>query len=291
MSIAITTPTGHIGSHLVSLLLAQGADLTLLVRHPEKLADDVRSRVNVQQGELQDREFVLRATEGAEQLFWLAPPNYGAPDAQSYYQNLGATAAQAVEKNRIRRAVFISSGGGGDQNAGLISHLFHIENMLNATDADVLSLRCGFFMENFFSFVPTLRQQGAFYSLNRPDLPLPMVATADIAAVAARKLLDPNWSGKQILAVHGAADITPEEAARILTETAGKPIHYVQIPPEPFAQSFSAMGASPDITDNFVKMMQAFDRGIYAAEPRTPETTTSTTLAEWSARELLPMLI
>ncbi len=290
MTIAITAPTGNIGSHLVKHLLEANADLTLLVRNPDKLAPDVRSRVNAQQGELQDAAFVQKATQGAEALFFLVPPNFAAPDVRAYYQSLSDAAVQAIQANNIAHVVFISSVGGDSTNAGLVTETFRIEDALNATDANVLSLRCGFFMENFLNYLPTLREQGAFYSLNRPDLPMPMVATHDIAHVAAHKLLDRSWQGKSTLAVQGAADITPDQAAQIITEATGKPIRYVQVPPEQVRQTFLQMGASPDFAAHYVQMLTAFDSGIYAAEPRTPETTTPTTLLQWATETLKPLL-
>ena len=186
--------------------------------------------------------------------------------------------------------MFISSVGGGAQNAGLVSETYRIEDALNATNANVLSLRCGFFMENFLMFLPTLREQGAFYSLLRPNLPVPMVATHDIAHVAAHKLLDRSWQGKLTLAVQGAADVTSDQAALIVSEATGKTIQYVQVPAEQVRQTFLQMGASPDMADNYIDMLTAFDQGIYAAEPRTPETTTPTTLQQWATETLKPIL-
>ena len=66
MKIAVTGPTGHIGSRLVQHLLDAGADLTLLVRNPDKLSTAVRNRVRVQQGTLEDQDFVRRAVQGAD---------------------------------------------------------------------------------------------------------------------------------------------------------------------------------------------------------------------------------
>ena len=290
MTIAITTPTGNIGSRLVELLLDAHADLTLLVRNPDKLAADVRSRVKVQQGELQDADFMRRATQGAEALFFLAPPNFAAPNVHAYYQSLSDAAVAAIQANNIPRVVLISSGGGDNADAGLVSEVFRIEEALNATSAQVLSLRCGSFMENFLLYLPTLRDQGAYYGMTRPDLPLPMVATRDIAEVAARKLRELSWQGHSRLAVHGPADVTPEQAAQILSEVTGKTIRYVQVPPEQVQQSLLQMGASPDVAANYIQMMQAFEQGIYADEPRTPETTTPTTLAQWASEALKPAL-
>ena len=290
MSFVITAPTGNIGSSLVERLLESNADLTLLVRNPDKLGATIRSRVKVQQGELQDAAFVQRATQGAEALFFLMPPNYTAPDVRAYYQSLGDAAIGAIQANNIARVVFISSGGGEHPNAGLVSETFRVEAALNATNAHVLSLRCGSFMENFLNYLPTLREQGAFYGLNRPGLPMPLVATRDIGGVAARKLLDRSWQGKSNLAVQGAADVTPDEAAQIISEATGRAIRYVQVPPEQVQQTFLQMGASPDFTANYIQMLKAFDEGIYKAEARTPETTTPTTLKQWASEVLKPEL-
>ncbi|MBC8104380.1 MAG: NAD(P)H-binding protein, partial [Cytophagales bacterium] len=232
MSIVITTPTGNIGSKLVEKLLAEGQNLTLIVRDPAKLSDDVRGAVTVKQGDLTDAAFVRTATEGAEALFWLSPPNLTVPDVHAFYSSLYSAAAEAVTANRIGHVVLISGGGGGRRDAGTASHLFATEDALNATGANVLSLRCGYFMENFLTYLPTLKSDGAWYGLNRPELAVPFVATQDIATVAARKLLQRDWTGQSHVAVHGAADVTFAEAASILTDATGKTIRYVQVPAE-----------------------------------------------------------
>ena len=237
MSIVITTPTGNIGSKLVEKLLAEKQDLTLIVRDPSKLSDDVRGAVTVKQGDLADAAFVREATEGAEALFWLSPPNEAAPDINAFYSSLYSSAAGAVTANQIPYVVLISGGGGGRRDAGTASQLFATEDALNATGANVLSLRCGYFMENFLTSLPTLKSDGAWYGINRPDLAVPYVATQDIAAVAARKLLARDWTGQSFVAVHGAADVTFAEAASILTDVTGKTIRYVQVPAEGMLQA------------------------------------------------------
>jgi uncharacterized protein YbjT (DUF2867 family) len=145
-------------------------------------------------------------------------------------------------------------------------------------------------MENFLWYIPTLKSDGAWYGLNRPQLPVPFVATQDIAAVAAQRLLRRNWQGQSAVAVHGAADVTFAEAANILTEVMGKNIRYIQVPAEAMRQSLLEMGTSQDAANNLVRMFEAFESGSYTAEPRTLETTTPTTLAEWSRTMLKPLL-
>ena len=292
MSIAITAPTGNIGKVLTAKLLDAGADLTLIVRHPEKLDASVRDRVKIAQGDLGDHDFMRKATEGAEALFFLAPPNLPAPNLQAYYRTLIHNAADAARANRISHIVDISSGGYGYQSpdAGLIGMLFELENTLNEAGANTLHLRCGNFMENFLWQADAIKNTGAFYYLYRPETALPFVATRDIAAVAAEKLLNRNWSGVNDLAVQGAADITLSDAAQILTEAIGKEIRYVQVPAEQVTQTYLAMGASPDGADKIVKMFVAFDNGAYQMEPRTAETTNPTTLRQWATENLKPLI-
>lgn len=65
----------RIGRHVVDGLLAAGASLRVMVRDAAKLPDDVRKRMDVVVGYHGDADVVDRAFEGADALFWLAPPD------------------------------------------------------------------------------------------------------------------------------------------------------------------------------------------------------------------------
>jgi uncharacterized protein YbjT (DUF2867 family) len=84
MSIVITTPTGNIGSRALQQLLKAGADVSVIVRQPEKLSDSIRSRVKVHQGTLADAALVTRAFQGAKAVLWLTPSNLAHPDVAAY---------------------------------------------------------------------------------------------------------------------------------------------------------------------------------------------------------------
>ena len=71
MRIVVTTPTGHVGSQVVGLLLQAGARPTLLLRDPARLDDATRKLVDAVQEDQGDAEAVARATEGADALFWV----------------------------------------------------------------------------------------------------------------------------------------------------------------------------------------------------------------------------
>lgn len=290
MRIAVTTPTGNIGSRVVEKLIEAGADLTVLARDPAKLPDDVRARATVRQGTLEDVGFVRAATAGADALFLLIPPTYTTDDWAGFQLGIGRAAADAVRANGIRRVVFLSSGGAHRDDLFAVSRLGKVERMLEEAAPDVVSLRAGFFMENFLSAVPTIADHGAIYMTLNPDLSLAVVATRDIGDEAARWLLDEGWSGHHVRAVQGPADITPDDVAAAFSAVLGREVRYVQVPEEGAREALRGMGASEHVADEYPRMFTAFNQHAHDREPRTPETTTPTTIEAWAREVLLPLV-
>jgi hypothetical protein len=60
---------------------------------------------------------------------------------------------------------------------------------------------------------------GRLTTIRPLDEPMPWVDPRDIAAVAAVRLLADDWTGRQVQAVHGPADLTWTEAAALSTAT------------------------------------------------------------------------
>lgn len=290
MSIAITTPTGNIGSRLVQLLLDARADLTLLLRDPNRLDAALRERVRTEQGELQDRTFVERATRGADALFWITPNDPTAPDLHAWYERMGESAAGAVQSNHIPYVVHISSAGAQLPNAGPVSGLGQVEKYLNSTDANIVHLRPGYFMENTLMQLDAIRHQNAMFSTAPADVPVPHIATRDIADAAGRLLLHPDWNGKQIHGLHGPEDLTFNEVAHILSEATGHPTRYVTLAPEEARQAFLGMGFSPAFVQGYLDLESAVTQPGAIAEPRTAETTTPTSFKQWAGEVLKPLL-
>jgi uncharacterized protein YbjT (DUF2867 family) len=290
MTIIINTPTGKIGSRVTEKLLAARAKLTLLVRNPEKLDNSARNQTTVYQGSLLDTVFVQRATKGSQAMFWVTPSNFAVSDVLAWYQQFGEVAAQVVQANQIPYLVNISSGGGQVTEAGPVSALHEVERIFNRTATKVLHLRCGYFMENFLMQLQSMWQDGCLYFPVVGNIPIPMIATRDIADVAATKLLERSWTAQSNLALHGPADLSFEEAANILGDVIGKPIRHVHVTAEQCIKALQMRGASANFAHQYVLMFKALSQGNYAAEPRTQETTTPTTLKQWAEEVMVPLL-
>ncbi len=293
MSIAIATPYGTIGSALTRSLLDAGEDLILLPHDPDKLDADVRDRATVRPVDLADADATAEATRGADALFWLSPPGLHTPTWRAWYETLGRSAAHAVEANGIGHVVNLSSQGAHNaEGLGPVSGLHRVEAALDATAAAVVHLRPGFFMENFLAQADAIRNAGAVFFPAPPTTTTAMIATADIADAAAGLLRDRSWSGRRVLGLHGPRDYTYDEAAAVLSGALGREIRVQQVPAEGVVEQFEGYGASRDWARGMAELYARIgDPAYYGdAEPRTDETTTPTTLRDWTEAVLRPAL-
>src|SRR5262249_43431327 len=139
----------------------------------------------------------------------------------------------AIKAQAVGRVVAVSSAGRGRaRNAGPISALHAMEEMIESTGVTFRALRCGNFMENLLRQVQPIKHRGMFFSPLDGDLKVPTCAARDIAAGAVRLLRDRGWTGQGGLAVHGPEDLSNNDCARVMTEVLGRPVRYQQVPPE-----------------------------------------------------------
>jgi uncharacterized protein YbjT (DUF2867 family) len=289
VKIVVTTPTGHVGSRVVQLLLQAGVRPTLLARRPARLDPRVIERADVVQADQADADAVVRATRDADALFWLAPDTAD-PDADpvAWYAQLGANAARAVTENGIARTVFLSSTGAEMRSgAGAIDGLARTEELLNATGASVLHLRCGYFFTNLD--LDSLRH-GVVRAAAAVDYSLPWVDPRDIGDVAAARLLSGAWSGRHVQAVHGPEDLTLTQVAEILTEALGRPIQAETISEDAQRRSMRSAGFGEKQIDGMVGMSAVLRPDFVPENERSIITTTPTTLAAWAHAHLRPAL-
>lgn len=284
--IVVTTPTGHIGSEILSTLIAAGAPVRAIARDPSKLPADVDAVAGSH-----DEPAVLDAAlaDGADALFLLVPPDPTAPDVDAHYVRFARAAAEAVTRHAVPRVVLVSSYGRGiDRDAGLLTSATLLEAEVARSGAATRALRPPYFMENLLHLVEPLRQ-GVLPMAVDPDRMLPTAATADVAAAAAGWLMDPTWSGQEGVAVVGPDDLTPRGIAAELGEALGRPVALAPITVEDERATLLSHGASPAFADALAEMVAAQNRGVYEADT-LPDTRGATSLRAWAAASLAPAL-
>lgn len=290
MSIVINTPNGNIGRALAEQLLNAGEKLTVLSRTADKVAPLVDRGARLVVGSIDDPAALDQALHGARALFWLTPP-VGRPDFKTWAAATAAAAAQRAEQHGVKTVVMVSSVGAqtGD-GTGPVSVMRGVENDFQAHVPNFVALRAGFFMENLLMNLQSIAA-GTIYMPIPADIPVPTVATRDIALLAASYLLCDSWRGHHIVGVHGPRDLTQNQVVAELTRVLGKTVRYQQVPVEAAKQAMVGFGM-PEFAVNIVgEMYQAIvDGRMRCAEPRTPQTTTATTLREFITTVIKPAL-
>jgi uncharacterized protein YbjT (DUF2867 family) len=289
MTIVVTTPTGNVGSRVVRLLIQAGVRPRVLARDPGKLPADVLARVDAVALDQGDADAVVTATAGASALYWVNPPFTG-DDPVADYVRLGQVAARAVTENDIGHVVFQSSGGAEKHHGvGEIDGLARSEELLDATGASVLHLRCGYFFTNLLMMIDLIRL-GVVQVILPVDLPLPWVSPRDIGDVAAARLLSRHWSGRQVQAVHGPADLSWQQAVDVIAEATGRPLRVERIPDDAMRQALAGAGLGPATVEGIIGMSTGIRDDYVPENPRDLTTTTPTTLGAWAYDVLRPLL-
>jgi len=285
--IAVTGATGNIGAKLTELLLAGGHTVRAIARGGERLQALAAKGAEAHAGSVTDATFLSRAFAGADAVFAMVPPNYAAEHLRDYQRSVAEAETEALATAGVPRVVALSSiGAQHEEGTGPIAGLHDFEGCLAALGAAaVVSLRPALFMENFLQSIPLIRGQGINGSPVVPDLPVPMIATRDIAAAAAEHLAQADGGGKSVAYLLGSRDLTFTAATRILGEAIGRPdLPYVQFAYEDTRQALLAAGLSPSVADGFVELYRGINEGLVrATEPRSSGNTTPTALEAWSA--------
>ncbi|WP_435769076.1 NmrA family NAD(P)-binding protein [Nocardioides sp. SYSU DS0651] len=293
MTIAVTTPSGHVGSFLSRTLVRAGVRPLLLPHRVDSVVPDLRPYVDVVPVDLTDADSVLEATAGVEALYAVVPPP-SSPDPLASYAEVGEHLAAAVTRHRIRRTVFQSSVGAELRHgAGEIDGLASVEEALDRSTAaaglDVVHLRCGFFYTNLLFQLDDLRN-GTVPTVWPTDHAMAWVAPRDIAEVAASYLLRPDWSGRHVRAVHGPADLSWDDVMRTLSELTGHPVEATRISDDAMRGALAGAGMSEQQVEAMVGMSIGLRDGFTPEQRRDPTTTTETTFRAWAHDELLPAL-
>jgi uncharacterized protein YbjT (DUF2867 family) len=294
LTIAVTTPTGNVGSHVVRMLCQAGVRPRLLLRNPERLDADVRDQVELAVGDQRDADYVVESTRGVDAVFWVHPDDWSLPDPDADAERTGEGLAAAMRQNRIARVVFQSSIGAELRHgAGFIDGLARIEQRLDATRDEtgtaLLHLRCGYFMTNLLHDLDGLRA-GRLTTIRPLDEPMPWVDPRDIATVATVRLLAEDWTGPQVQAVHGPADLTWTEVAAVLSTATGVSIEAQRITDDEERAALRDAGMGEVAVEGIVGMGVGTRDGFTPEQPRSALTTTPSSLAGWAITHLRPAL-
>jgi uncharacterized protein YbjT (DUF2867 family) len=278
--ITVMGATGHTGKQITEALLKAGEKVRALGRSEKKLAELKSAGAEVLAGDTNDDAFLTKAFRGADAVYTLLPTDRTAPDYRAEQDRQGEAIVKAIRNSGVRYVVALSSVGANlNDGTGVIAGLHAQEERLKQLKVvNVLLLRPVSFFENFYETLGLIKHEGINGDSVAPDLAIPMVATRDIADVAAKALKARDWKGVVVCELLGPRDLSYPEATHILGERIGKPdLRYVQFSYEDEAKALVQAGMSESFARLYVEMTRAFNEGrVKPLMGRTAENTTPT---------------
>ncbi|MER5194443.1 NAD(P)H-binding protein [Streptomyces sp. NPDC002755] len=293
--IVVTTPTGQIGREVLSRLLDAGNGATpvrVIVRDPARLSPRTRGRVEVVRGSHADPAVLKEACAGADRIFWLVPPTPGADSVEGHFRAFTEPLCEVIAGQGVERVVAVSTlGRGVAENAGPISASLAMDEAIAATGVHYRALCPPALMENLLRQTASIRDEGVWSEALERDRVVRTCATRDVAAEAARLLLDDSWTGYGDVPLVGPDELTPEGMARVVSEVLDRPVRVRQITVAEQKARLTGFGASEAWAQGVADMTHAQNtQGFYGAtRPSTPDTA-PTDFRRWCEEVLKPAL-
>lgn len=283
----IAGASGNTGSIVARELLSHGKKVKVIGRNADHLKPLVEKGAEPLIGDLTDAGFLKKAFAGAEAVYILLPPNPKSNDFRAYQNTLSDNYVEAIKSGGVKYVVLLSSIGAHLRHGtGIIDGLGYLEEKLAALkDVNVLNLRPSYFMENLFSQVDLIKQAGIAGSAVRADTRFPMVVSADVGAVAAKRMNDLAFKGNTVEYVLGPEDLTFNEVTAVLGKAIGKPdLKYVQFSYEDAKKAMAGSGyMTENLADLYNQMSESFNNGKAMNDyKRTPENSTPTSIHDFA---------
>ncbi|CAN7619301.1 NmrA family transcriptional regulator [Acidovorax sp. Leaf76] len=234
MTILVTGSTGLIGSHVVALLAAQGADVHALSRTPEKR--QFPPGVTAVKGDFQDVDSMRAAMAGARTLFLL---NTVAADEITQ----ALIALNLAREAGIERIVYLSV-----MHCDRFTDVPHftgkhtVERMIGQLGMHATILRPAYFMQNDDALIQSDVLERGVYPMPIGSAGISMVDARDVAEVAARHLLRRDAASEplptEVLDVVGPIALSGQTAAAVWSDVLGKTVRYAGDDIGPFEARF-----------------------------------------------------
>ena len=277
--ITVMGATGNTGKKIAEKLLTAGEKVRALGRSETKLAELKSAGAEVVAGDTNDAVFLAKAFNGADAVYTLLPTDPSSPDYRAAQDRQGEAIVEAIRNSGVKYVVALSSLGGDlSDGTGVIEGLHAQEERLKQLEGvNVLLLRPVSFFENFYNSLGLIKQEGINGDSIVADVPVPMIATRDIAEVAATALAKRDWKGVCVRELLGQRDLTHAEATRIIGDRIGKPdLQYVQFTGAEEANALVQAGTSESFANLYVEMTRAFNEARIEVPERNQQNTTPT---------------
>ena len=288
--ICVFGASGNTGGVAAARLLASGKKVRVVGRQREKLAALAKAGAEGCVGDIENAGFVREALSGAEAAYVLIPPNMATEDFRAYQARVVDALASGIEASGVRHVALLSSlGAHHASGTGPIVAVHDFENRLKKISGlNALFVRAGFFMENVFMGMASIKARGVYAGPMPAETAVPVIASADIGAYAASRLERLDFKGTSAVHLVGPKAISQTELVTTLGKAVGKPIQYAQVSLEVIEQGMKQGGLPASTISVFLEMYRGAGQGLVAPEEGGIMVQTQTTFETFAKEVFAP---
>ena len=264
--ILVTGATGNTGSTLLQELERRGAVFRAMVRSSKDAARLPNTSATVVVGNFDDPRSLEAALEGVTHAYLVTPSS---PDAEAQQVRFAERAAAAG----VRRLVKLSQFAAAEASpVRFLRYHAAVERRIRELGIGFTFLRPNLYFQGLLAFQPMIAAQGHFVA-PIGGARVSAVDVRDIAAVAGIALTEEGHDGKTYT-ITGPAAVTHTEMASTLSKAIGRPVAFIDVPPDAFAGALKAAGVPSWQVDGLVEDYAHYARGeAEAVSPHVREVT------------------
>lgn len=284
-TITVVGATGNVGRPLCDILIARGHTVRAIGRDAGRLQPLVDAGAQDYIGSVEDPAFLARAYEGADAVWVMVPPDMAADRQMERAERICRAQASAIREAGVAHAVAMSSiGAHMAEGAGIVRTLKVLEREMNALDGvNVHILRAAYFMENVWPQMDIIKNLGFAGGPVKADARFPVVATRDIAAMAADRLANRDFVGHTMEYVLGPRDLSYNDITAALGRALGRDLGYMHVGDSDARAGLKYMGMSRDFIELILEFAHALNDGrAQSHHTRTSANTTPTDIDEFA---------
>jgi uncharacterized protein YbjT (DUF2867 family) len=263
--IVVAGASGKTGRGVVEALLAAGRKVRVLVRRAEAGESFRRRGLDVQVVELADTVGLEHALRGATAFYALVPEEPAAEHFTGRRRTIVHSLELAIGRAEVAHVVLLSAAAAVlSCNNGPAAELRLAEQELSGVAPTLTVLRATYFQENLLASLSAARRSGVYLNFLPPGgARVPMVATRDVAELAASCLLEPPR--QRVIDVLGPS-YSPVMVAERLSVLLGRELPVVDVAPERCEVALLELGLPSAYACALAELYGCFARGEVAAE-------------------------
>jgi uncharacterized protein YbjT (DUF2867 family) len=251
--ILVTGASGLNGRSLVARLSARGMPVRALLRGPDSGGLSAMPHVEVAHGDMLHADSLTAALRGVDRAMLISS---SAPDMLEVQSSFITAAKHAGVRHVVKLSGIIADLDSPFRFARMHGE---IERRLEGSGLAFTHLRAGEFMNAYFRQVPNIVGKSAMF-LPMENATIASIDISDIADVAAHVLTSAGHDGKTYR-LTGPEALTMTEVADKLSSATGKPIRYVNVPPEDAKRAQLAAGVPQFLADALAELFAERRRG------------------------------